>query len=180
MNVSYLDIRDEVVEQIKQDFSKDKKVVVSAHPGRFNEEELRRLMSKTPAILTSLLSIRDSDIQDICSIDFVSWVLYRASNQDRLYSGALLLVSKLIGSVKNIDSLVGFGGGSDIRAECLYSGSLDKINATLWAVKWTLKTRGIESGAENIPLPDSLEDFKGYDSELIVGQQQADDVVNLE
>lgn len=178
--MNYLDIRDSVVEQIERAFAKDKKVSISAHPGRFNEDEIRRLMTKSPAILTSLMSIKDSDVQDDCSIDFVSWVLYRASSVDRLYSGSLVLVSKLIGVIKGIDSPLSFGGGSDIRAECLYSGSLDKINATLWAVRWTLKTRGVEAGADDISLADSLEDFKGYDSKLIVGQQRADDMVNLE
>ncbi len=178
--MNYLDIRNGVVEQIKKAFSTSKKFTVKAHPGRFNEGEVRRLMQRTPAILTSLMSIKDSDIQDECSIEFVSWVLYRASNQDRLYSDSILIVSKLIGAIKNIDLDISYGGGTDITAECLYSGSLDKINATLWAVRWTLNTRGVEAGANDIALSDSLEDFKGYDSELIVGQQQADDVVNLE
>ncbi len=177
--MTYLDIRDSAVEQIKTAFGDDERLHVAAHPGRFDEGEIRRLMMHTPAILTSLMSIKDSEVQDECSMDFVSWVLYRASNQDRLYSGALTLVSGLIGAIKALDSPVSFGGGTGIKAECLYSGSLDKINAALWAIKWRWQTRGIDSGNESILLPNDLEWFEGYDSGLIVGTQKASDEVHL-
>ena len=179
MTVTYLDIRDAVVKQLHAAFAHDKRITVSSHPGNFDEAEIRRLMQKTPAVITSLAHIRDEDVEDDCFIEFVSWVLYRADNQDRLYNGALSLVSAVVGAIKSLHLPVSFGGGRSINAECLYSGSLDKINATLWAVRWKLTARAVNDGGV-IVLPDDLDWFKGYDAHLTVGKQTADDAVNLE
>ena len=95
-----------------------------------------------------------------------------------MYDGALSLVSALVGVIKKIDNPVSYGGGTKINAQCLYTGSLDKINATLWAVRWRLMARAVYDGS--ITLPDDLDWFKGYDGSLTVGKQTADDIVNLE
>ena len=179
MTVTYLDIRNAVVKQLQAAFAHDKRITVSAHPGNFDEAEIRRLMQKTPAVITSLARIRDDEIEDECFIEFVSWVLYRADNQDRLYNGALSLVSAVVGAIKNLHLPVSFGGGRSINAECLYSGSLDKINATLWAVRWKITARAVNDGGV-IVLPDDLDWFKGYDAQLTVGKQRACDTVNME
>ena len=179
MTVTYLDIRDAVVKQLQAAFAHDKRISISSHPGNFDEAEIRRLMQKTPAVITSLARIRDDEIEDECFIEFVSWVLYRADNDDRLYNGALSLVSALVGAIKGLNISVSFGGGRSINAECLYTGSLDKINATLWAVRWKLHARAVNDDGV-IVLPDDLDWFKGYDAHLTVGKQTADDVVNLE
>ena len=179
MTVTYLDIRDAVVKQLQAAFAHDKRITISSHPGNFDEAEIRRLMQKTPAVITSLAHIRDEDVEDDCFIEFVSWVLYRADNQDRLYNGALSLVSAVVGAIKRVLLPVSFGGGRSINAECLYSGSLDKINATLWAVRWKLHARAVNDGGI-IVLPDDLDWFKGYDAHLTVGKQTACDAVNLE
>ena len=178
MKITYLDIRNDMVKQLKAAFAADRRITVSAHPGNFDESELRRLMQSTPAILTSLAEIRDEDEADECYVEFVSWVLYRSDNRDRLYDGALALVSALVGAIKNIDNPVSFGGGKKIRAECLYTGSLDKINATLWAVRWRILARAVNDGGV-IALPDGLDWFKGYEATLKVGNQKADDSVDL-
>ena len=111
MKKTYFDIRNSVVAQIKAAFASDKRINVAAHPGNFDEGEIRRLMQTTPAILTSLVGINDEDVADECYIDFVSWVLHRADNKDRLYDGALSLVSALVGVIKKIDNPVSYGGG---------------------------------------------------------------------
>ncbi|UTC47443.1 hypothetical protein [Treponema vincentii] len=179
MTVTYLDIRDAVVKQLQAAFAHDKRISISSHPGNFDEAEIRRLMQKTPAVITSLAHIRDEDVEDDCFIEFVSWVLYRADNHDRLYDGALSLVSAVVGAIKGLNISVSFGGGQSINAECLYTGSLDKINATLWAVRWKLRARAVNDDGV-IVLPDDLDWFKGYDAHLTVGKQTADDAVNLE
>lgn len=177
--MTFLDIRNSVVDQIKAAFRKSGRIHIAAHPGNFDEAELRRLMQTTPAILTSLVGINDEDVADECYIDFVTWVLYRSDNKDRLYDGALSLVSVLVGIIKNLDNPASYGGGTKINAQCLYTGSLDKINATLWAVRWRLNARSVFSGGD-IVLPDSMENFEGYDSSLTVGTQKADDTVDLD
>jgi hypothetical protein len=54
---TYIDVRNEAVRQIEAAFTgKDSRprLRVGAHPGRFDEAEIRRLAQQSPAILTSL------------------------------------------------------------------------------------------------------------------------------
>jgi len=175
----YKEIRDMAVERIKARFAADKRIHVAAHPGTFDAEEIRRLATQTPAILSSLVRVSDQDVQDESWCEFVSWVLYRADNLDRLYDGALDIVSALIPVIRNMDAAWSIGGGTGIQAECLYSGSLDRINITLWAVRWRWQVRAVaDEGA--IPLPEDLDYFEGYDATHEVGTQETNDEVHLE
>lgn len=110
---------------------------------------------------------------------FVNWVVFRANNQDVLYDGALKIVSAVIPVIRNMDARWCIDGGREIEAECLYSGSLDKINVILWAVKWRWKLRAVAEGGA-VLLPGDLDRFEGYDAEHIVGQQDVTDTVELE
>jgi hypothetical protein len=177
--ITYLDIRDSVVAQIKEQFAGQKHIHVAAHPGTFNEEEIRRLATRTPAILTSLVRVSDRDVNDESFCDFANWVLYRANNQDTLYDGALKIVSALIPVIRNLDAGWCIDGGRGIEAECLYSGSLDKINITLWVVKWRWQVRAVAAEG-GIPLPGVLDWFEGYDADHIVDRQEINDEVHLE
>ena len=175
----YKDIRDSAVERIRERFCADKRIHVDPHPGTFDAEEIRRLATQTPAILTSLVRVSDQDVQDESWCEFVSWVLYRADNQDRLYDGAINIVSSLIPVIRNMNADWSIGGGTGIQAECLYSGSLDRMNITLWAVRWRWQVRAVsDEGA--IPLPDDLDYFEGYDADHEVGMQNIQDEVHLE
>ena len=177
--MTYVGIRNEAVKQIQAAFTKDKRLVVEAHPGSFNEGEIRRLATRTPAILTALVRINDRDVNDESWCNFVSWVLYRADNRDTLYDGALKIVSALIPVIRNVTSDWSIDGGSNIEADCLYSGSLDQMNITLWAVKWRWQVRAVSEDGE-IPLIDDLDYFEGYEAVHVVGTQTAKDIVNLE
>lgn len=176
--VNFVDIRDTAIDQIKAAFLENKKLYIAAHPGRFNEAEIKRLANRTPAILTSFLSYTDEER----AVHLVSWVLYRADNKDRLYDGALQIVSAIIPVIRTIDAGWSIGGGEAIEAECLYSGSLDQINITLWGVRWDWKIQDtVFSGGEGgIRLPGDLEYFEGYDATHRVGGDAVKDRINLE
>jgi hypothetical protein len=175
---TFTNIRDEAVEQIKAAFSNNK-IHIAAHPGQFNETEIRRLANQTPAILTSFMGYDD----DNKTIDFVSWILYRSDNKDRLYNGALNIVSALIPVIRNLDSEWSIDIPSGIKAECLYSGSLDQISITLFGVKWQWKIEeprfGEGEGEGGIPIFD-LDIFEGYDATHHIGDRVANDNINLE
>jgi hypothetical protein len=177
--ITLLDVRDNAVSQIKERFAGQGHIHTAPHPGMFNEEEIRRLAQRTPAVLTSLMRISGQGANDESSCDFISWVLYRANNRDALYDGALNMVSALIPVVRDLDAPWSLGGGADIEAECLYSGSLDKINVTLWAVKWRWRVRALESGGA-VLLPEDLDWFEGYDAGHLVGRRDIKDEVHLE
>jgi hypothetical protein len=175
--VTLTDVRDEAVSQIKAAFTENKKLHITAHPGRFDEAEIKRLANQTPAILTSFMRYTDEDH----TVGFVSWVLYRSDSKDRLYDGALKIVSALIPVIGNLDAEWSVGSGKDLEAECLYSGPLDQINITLWGVKWKWHIRELylDNGEGGIFIPD-LEYFEGYDAAHNIGSAVAKDNVNME
>jgi hypothetical protein len=173
-------VRDEAVSQIKTAFAANKKLHIAAHPGRFDEAEIKRLANQTPAVLTSFMRYTDENH----TVDFVSWVLYRADNKDRLYDGALRIVSALIPAIGDLDAPWSIGGGENIEAECLYSGSLDQINITLWGIRWKWRITELtfnenEKSEGGIKIPD-LDYFEGYDATHTIGNAVAKDNVNLE
>jgi hypothetical protein len=133
--MSYLAIRDNAVEQIKAGIlPRYPKMTIEAHPGFFTEQSIKRDAQRTPAILTSLVKAADGDRN---TVTFVSWVLYRSGGADRLYDGALRIVSALIPVIRKADFDLVIKD-TNLEAECLYSGALDAVNITLWAVKWEL------------------------------------------
>jgi hypothetical protein len=164
---SYLSIRDTAVEQIKAGIlPRYPKMTVEAHPGLFTEQSIKRDAQRTPAILTSLVKAADGDRN---ALTFISWVLYRASSTDKLYDGALKIVSALIPVIRKADFDLVIKD-TNIEAECLYSGTLDAVNLTLWAVKWDLVL-----GDYAIKDSGSLEDldyFEGSEGTAIVGPSE--------
>jgi hypothetical protein len=175
-----VDVRNEAVAHIKQAFTPEggkSAVFIEAHPGRFDEAEIRRLAQRTPAILTSLMAIDDEKNE----YEFVSWVLARAQGKDKLYDTALGIVSALIPALRDLDADYSVDAPQNIEAECLYSGSLDAINVTLWAVRWTweLRKSSLEAGGGGYPVFD-LENFEGYDAAHLAGDAGVNDTVNLE
>jgi hypothetical protein len=177
---TYVDVRNEAVEQIKAAFTgKDGKcpIFIEAHPGRFDEAEIRRLSQRAPAILTSLMGVDD----ETNKFEFVSWVLARAQGKDRLYDTALGIVSALIPVIRELDADYSVDAPHGIEAECLYSGSLDAINATLWAVRWTWELRKsvFEDGEGGFPVFE-LENFEGCEAETKVGGYAVHDRIDLE
>jgi len=133
---SYLAVRDSAVEQIKEGMHPlYPKMRIEAHPGFFTEQSIRQDAQRTPAILTSLVKAADGMTNN--RVSFISWVLYRASSEDKLYDGALKIISALTPVIRNahFDLVI---RDISIEAECLYSGALDAIAVTLWAVKWEL------------------------------------------
>jgi len=175
--ITFVDIRDEAISQIKAAFAKNKKLHIAAHPGLFNEAEIKRLYNQTPAILTSFDRYTEKDH----TVSFVSWVLYRSDSKDRLYDGALKIVSALIPVIRDVDAEWTIDGGTGIEAECLYSGTLDQINATLWAVRWDWKIQEtiLSEGEGGVPL-DDLDYFKGYDATHQIGSAEVKDEVHLD
>jgi len=177
MIIDFVDIRDDAIKQIKAAFAKNKKLHIAAHPGMFSEAEIKSLANQTPAILTSFIRFSDKDN----TISFVSWVLYRADSKDRLYDGALKIVSALVPVLRDIDAEWSIGGADGIDAECLYSGTLNQINVTLWGVRWDLHIPStvFDDGEGGVRL-DDLDYFEGYDATHLIGDANAKDIVNLE
>ena len=175
--ITLVDVRDEAIDQIKTAFAKNKKLHIAAHPGMFDEKEIRRLATKTPAILTSFIRYTHEDH----TVEFASFVLYRADGKDLLYDGALKIVSALVPVIENLDAEWSIGGGKDVAAQSLYSETLDQINITLWGIRWKWHITNLSpyEGEGGILFPD-LEYFEGYDATHNLESAVAKDNVNLE
>lgn len=176
---TYLDVKRSVIEQIKTHFEKQKvEIEVCGSAGSFDESEVRRLSLRTPSVHVALTSISDSAQADESAVSFVCYIAVSASQTDRLYDNAILLTGSLIAAVKNLE----FGSygyqARDIKADCLYSGSMEKINACLWAVNFKAKLRGVSADGSIADALD-LENFEGYDATHNVGDEKANDEVNL-
>jgi hypothetical protein len=177
---TYIDVRNEAVRQIEAAFTDGGgkcRLHVGAHPGRFDEAEIRRLAQQSPAILTSLMRIDDESNE----AGFISWVLARAQGRDKLYDAALGFVSALVPVIRGLDADFSMDAPHDIEAECLYSGSLDAVNVTLWAVGWTWKLQKsvLEEGEGGFPVCDP-DWFESYGAETKTGPQTIRDDVHLE
>jgi hypothetical protein len=171
----YVTIRDAAVEQIKAGFANNPEIHVAAHPGYFTEKTIQQAAQRTPAILTSLVKTADGERK---TITFVSWVLYRATSADKLYDGALKIVSALTPVIRKADFDLVIKD-TNIEAECLYSGTLDAINITLWAVKWELVLGDHALRGEGESLSD-LEQVGGYDGTTVVEAVEIHDHTNME
>jgi hypothetical protein len=174
---TYLTIRDAAVEQIKAGMQPlYPKMTIEAHPGMFTEQSIRKDAQRTPAILTSFVKAADGVYRN--TVTFVSWVLYRASSEDKLYDGALKIVSALIPVIRQADFALNIKD-TIIEAECLYSGALDAINITLWAVKWelVLGKHALDGAEESLA---DLEQVGGYDGTTVVGTVEINEHTNME
>jgi hypothetical protein len=173
--INFVDIRNYAISKIKKAVANEK-IYIEPHPGRFSEIEIKQAAQRTPAVLTSILRIS----RETNTIDFVSWVLYRANNKDTLYDGALKLVNALIPVIGNLDAEWGIDVPTGITAECLFSGQLDAMNVTLWAVRWSWEVKPFVfvNGEGGIPL-DELDIFEGYDAEHEIGNNAVSDIVTI-
>jgi len=165
--MSYLKVRDAAVQQIEDGMLPlYPKMRIEAHPGAFTELAIKQEAQRTPAILTSLVNAADGVYSN--SITFVSWVLYRASTKDTLYDGALKIISALIPVIRNANFDLAIKDTA-IDAECLYSGALDAMAVTMWAVKWEL----VLGERAFIHLsPEDLKEIESFDGTIIVGDHK--------
>jgi len=174
MVANLVDLRDTAVNHIKNTFT-EKGFHIASHPGRFTVSDIKEAAQRTPAILTSILRARESDD----SVEFASFILYRATNVDRLYNGALSIASKLIATLKALDHNYSLNIPEEISAECLFSGSLEQINITLWAVSWSWHLQPHTLAGELGSL-DDLDFFNGFDAVHNVGSSAVNDSVNIQ
>ena len=180
---TYLDIRDEAVKIIQSAFQNKKiKISIEAHAGRFTESEIRRLATKTPAILTSLMQVLDGEGTDNSECRFISWVLVRADNKDKIYDLGLKLTSLLIPVIRTVPNKSAYNATDvkDIEAENLYMGTLDSINISMWAVSWTWKVRATQIPDGDIALDDELEIFEGADGTLDIEKRAVGSKADME
>lgn len=181
--ISYVDIRSEAVAYLKKVFSKAKGLIVDAHPGVFDVEELKRIALRAPAILTGLMDI---DANDNHKLKFSTWIVVRGSTKDTLFDAALRYLTVVIPALKEIDAEWSDGGAKEVSARNLFTTSTAALNVGIWVVVWSWNVRGDciqvvdDETIGGILLPDELGTFEGYDAEHKVGSTSVSENVTLQ
>lgn len=128
------------------------------------------------------MGVKDGDGTDNSECHFISWVLVRADNKDKIYDAGLKYISLLIPVIRSIPNESEYNGTdvTDVEAENLYTGTLDTINISMWAVSWNWKVRATQIPDGDIALDDELEMFEGADGTLDVEERAVGSTVDVE
>lgn len=181
--ITYLDVRNEVVRQIKEAFG-NTEISIEAYPGKIDEQALKNFPLLTPSILTSLIGITDEG-ENNSYCEFVTYILYRKDVQEASSDRNLKIVSALVPVIRNLDTDWAYDV-KDIKAENLFSSSSSEASITLWAIsyKWFMRGAILDStGSEiagGILLSSNLEYFESTESALKIGSQIINDQTYME
>ncbi|EJT5714838.1 hypothetical protein N3M30_001853 [Shigella sonnei] len=140
----------------------DRADVVERHIGQFNSpEEVKRYLSgRTGCIRVAALRVRDINPRGGLS-GLVTWVAYIMATDSWGYSRDVrceVLAGKVIKRLLSSDATGGMGAermAADVRADNIYSVSLDGLGVTMWAVTWEQEFR-LDEEIDLAALPDFL------------------------
>lgn len=133
----------------------------AVHDGRFSATEVARWAVKAPAVRVSSLGIVEvgdsGDEQCEPVHQLASVVITRETAGLPRGMAARNIVDRLISGIpRERWGLGGVGAATNLRADNLYSGSLDKKGVALWGVLWRQTLRLGRPVDEDCPLPSQL------------------------
>ena len=124
--MNLLQIRDQAVSQLKTVFASRPDITVAAHPGPLDEAGIKHLAARVPCVMTSLVRLRTDKAAGTQHLDFVTWVLGKATAKDPGFGDTLLVLSVLEPALRGLDATWSEGGASEVDAKNLYTGSLNR------------------------------------------------------
>ncbi|MCB8831685.1 hypothetical protein LJD42_08185 [Escherichia coli] len=132
------------------------------HIGQFNSpDEVKRYLSgRTGCIRVAALRVRDINPRGGLS-GLVTWGAYIMATDSWGYSRDVrceVLAGKVIKRLLSSDATAGMGAerlAADVRADNIYSASLDGLGVTMWAVTWEQEFR-LDEEIDLAALPDFL------------------------
>lgn len=141
--MSLVGLQDAIVASIDTGLSSSFRAV-QAHGGRFDEDELKRIATKQPACLVTVMGgaiARHGGSQGVCSADVLAFVV-TAGSSTTARSRAAMDLAEDVGqlAVDNAWSYSDAKAPENIRAENLYSGALDRLGVAMWLVRWQQQT----------------------------------------
>jgi phage gp37-like protein len=119
---------------------------VEAHPGRINSDELKRLITRLPAVRVAVLSSPSCDPVDTGQVEInlrlAAFVITGDRNGLSRDEAALAIVEALaIHIPMQRWGMVGVSDATKVKADNLYSGMIDRQGVSLWAVGWEQSIR---------------------------------------
>lgn len=181
MKITYTDIRNHVVEYLKQHLGQSH-ITVATHPGKLHEDEIPQLSREVPSIIVSLMAVKKDGPEDRERLSLTCWLLIGSTSSDQLHDQALTLLSGILPLLLKIDAPWSIGGATDLQAENLYTIPGDDLKLSLWAVRWDWNVRSATADVitdGGIPGLEDLHDFERYNATHEVGTNQVDDSVDL-
>lgn len=136
---------------------------VERHIGQFNtpDEVKRHLSDRNGSIRVAALRVRDIRHEAGGTVGLVTWVAYVMATNDWGYGRDLraeVMTSKVCRRLAEPAAAKGMGAerkASDISADNIYSGSLDDLGVTMWAVMWHQEFK-LDEETDISALPDFL------------------------
>ncbi len=132
------------------------------HDGKFDLAELRRATTRAPAVLICWLGTPRTEIPGVAWTDaeqqLAAYVVTRDQGGLRRGAAARNIVDRLLLYIPRARwGLERIGSATDLRAENVYSGAVDKKGVALWMVMWRqmLRLEALEDGTCP-PLPEEL------------------------
>lgn len=141
----------------------DRVPVIERHIGQFNtpDEVKRYLSDRQGCIRVAALRVRDIRHEAGGTVGLVTWVAYVMATDDWGYGRDLraeVMTSKVCRRLAQPAAAKGMGAerkASDISADNIYSGSLDDLGVTMWAVMWHQEFK-LDEETDISVLPDFL------------------------
>jgi len=141
----------------------DRVPVIERHIGQFNtpDEVKRYLSDRQGCIRVAALRVRDVRHEAGGTVGLVTWVAYVMATDDWGYGRDLraeVMTSKVCRRLAEPAAAKGMGAerkASDISADNIYSGSLDDLGVTMWAVMWHQEFK-LDEETDISVLPDFL------------------------
>lgn len=114
---------------------------VAAHGGKFSAIEVRRVASKSPACMVAVIGIKNIERQGgmaVGQVQFGAFVATQGTSTVQRDASALILSEAIIGlAATNAWDYADAKAPQGMRADNLFSGTVDKLAVALWAVFWT-------------------------------------------
>ncbi|MBQ4781957.1 hypothetical protein F9U38_15685 [Pectobacterium versatile] len=151
------------LQPVLQGTNPDQVPVVERHIGQFNtpEEVKRHLSDKCGCIRIAALRVRDIKHQAGGVVGTVTWCAYVMATDYWGYGRDLraeVMVSKLAKRIANPQAAKEMGAerkADTLSADNIYSGSLDNLGLTMWAVMWSQEFK-LDEETDISTLPDFL------------------------
>jgi len=107
------------------------------HPGRFTEDEIKRMAVRTPSVRVALLGVNPRPGEEHLSLDLAAFIVTTDAVGLPRHRSAQAIMARIIGEMrfKNWGELC-FGRGELVDARNLYNGNHASRGVSLWAVRW--------------------------------------------
>lgn len=155
----FKDLREAIIMEIRGKLPELQ--AVSSHPGRFNLDELKRIVTQLPAVRLALMGIpRVDNLQtgeNEAELRLAAFVITGDRRQSTKDSSVLAIVESLLTFIPGQHwGIKGVMDARNVKADNLFSGSVERQGVALWAITWDQSIRISKNIWEGGVIPSEL------------------------